>query len=263
MLAIALASSMNHETNRSRICILHTARRLVAIRPGTALLSTHSLDTPTIGLISRRNGEGFSIEQVRARLVSPHAYKIEDFGITDDLSLLGNFIAGPHALAKFAGTAPLNTDDRPVVAYRAPGITYSHVSTPRDRLLELLHEVDIAPHELLTGSDVAAEADWNARPSAYWSARNRFIEAGRNVRPTSDVREMLAQVREPLLATLHLSPGFRPAYDPLLLMATALGRTDREAARSLLRELQAIQPSRQEACRRSAGAWFAAAIGTE
>jgi len=214
---------------------------------GSALLATYGLDTPTIGLISHRNGKHFSIEQVRARLAGAHAHEIEDFGITDDLALLGNFIAGPHALAKFAGTAPLNTDDRPVVAYRAPSITYSPVSTPRDRLLELLHEMDIAPSELLTEGDAAVEADWNARLSAYWAARNRFIEAGRNVRPTSDVHEMLAQVREPLLATLHVSPDFRPAYDPLLLMATALGRTDREAARSLLQELQAIQPSRQEA----------------
>jgi spermidine synthase len=215
---------------------------------GSALLSTHSLDTPTLGLISHRNGERFSIEQVRTQLASAQAYNVEAFGITDDLALLGNFIAGARALAKFAGSAPLNTDDRPIVAYRAPDITYLPVSTPRDRLLQLLHEVDITPQELLTGDGTdAAESDWSARLAAYWTARNRFIEAGRNVRPSPDVREMLAQVREPLLATLHISPDFRPAYDPLLLMATALSQSDPEAARSLLLELQAVQPSRQAA----------------
>jgi spermidine synthase len=49
------------------------------------------------------------------------------FGIADDLALLGSFIAGPRASRDFAGTAPLNTDDHPVVAYRAPRITYAPI----------------------------------------------------------------------------------------------------------------------------------------
>ena len=57
------------------------------------------------------------------------------------------------------------------------------------------------------------------------------------MQPTSDVRRMLAQVREPLLAVLRISPDFRPAYDPLLRMAAALGRVDPAAARALLAEL--------------------------
>ena len=91
----------------------------------------------------------------------------------------------------FAATAPLNTDDHPIVAYRAPRITYSPVSTPRVRLLELLANTDIGPNEILDGE---ANPVWDDRLSAYWTARNRFIEAGRNVRPTPDVRDMLAHV---------------------------------------------------------------------
>ena len=70
---------------------------------------------------------------------------------------------------------------------------------------------------------------------------------GRDVQPTSDVRAMLAQVREPLLSVLQISPEFRPAYDPLLRMATAIGATDVAAARTLLTELQHVQPLRPEA----------------
>ena len=58
---------------------------------------------------------------------------------------------------------------------------------------------------------------------------------------------MLAQVREPLLDVLHTSPDFRPAYDPLLRMAVALSRIDRDAARTLLGQLQQVQPARPEA----------------
>ena len=78
-------------------------------------------------------------------------------------------------------------------------------------------------------------------------ARQRFIEAGREVKPTADVQQMLAQVQAPLLATLALSPDFRPAYDPLLGMAGALAGNDVAAARALLTALVRLQPARPEA----------------
>ena len=67
------------------------------------------------------------------------------------------------------------------------------------------------------------------------------------MRPVADAAQMLAQVREPLLAALRTSPDFRPAYDPLLRLAGALARSDPDAARALLAELQQIQPARAEA----------------
>jgi spermidine synthase len=224
-------------------------RAFITIYPhGWAMLATNSLDTPVLGLVARGDGgRRFDVAQTRERLTGVAMSRSPaEFGITDDLALLGSFIAGPRALARFAGNAPLNTDDHPVVAYRAPRITYAPDSLPRDRLIALLGEVEISPDEL-----VAAPHDntWASRLAAYWAARNRFIEAGRDVQPTSDVGRMLAQVREPLLSVLRISPDFRPAYDPLLRMATALGRSDVAAARALLIELQQAQPTRPEAAR--------------
>jgi spermidine synthase len=71
--------------------------------------------------------------------------------------------------------------------------------------------------------------------------------SGRDVRPSADVQVMLDQVREPLLSVLRISPDFRPAYDPLVRMASALSRTDVIRARALLTELAETQPSRPEA----------------
>jgi spermidine synthase len=220
-------------------------RSFLTVYPqGAAVLATLSLDTPTIGLIAHRDGQLFSADQVRTQLSTASSYNVENFGITDDLTLLGNFFAGPRSLETFAGAAPLNTDDRPIVAYRAPSITYLPISTPRERLLELLNDVEISPQEILAGEQ---DSTWNRRLDAYWTARNKFIEAGRNVRPTSDVRDMLAQVHGPLLEVLRISPDFRPAYDPLVRMAAALAGMDSAAARSLLNELQQVQPDRPEA----------------
>ncbi|MFC4309298.1 fused MFS/spermidine synthase [Steroidobacter flavus] len=222
-------------------------RSFMTVYPhGAAVLATLSLDTPTVGLIAHRDDELFRRDEVRAQLATARSYNVENFGITDDLALLGNFIAGPQSLETFAGTAPLNTDDRPIVAYRAPNITYLPISTPRERLLELLSDVTVRPEEILADEQ---HSDWDRRLAAYWTARNRFVVAGQHVRPTSDVRDMLAQVREPLLEVLHLSPDFRPAYDPLVRMAAALAGRDGAAARALLSELQQVQPDRPEAAR--------------
>jgi spermidine synthase len=131
-----------------------------------------------------------------------------------------------------------------VVAYRAPRITYAPDSLPRERLLALLSELRIEPDELV---DAGGDAAWPARLAAYWRARQRFVEAGQDVRASADARLMLAQVREPLLAVLRLSPDFRPAYDPLLRMASAIARDDPPAAHTLLDELARVQPARSEA----------------
>jgi spermidine synthase len=158
--------------------------------------------------------------------------------------VLGAFVAGPASLARFAGDAPLNTDDRPVVAYSAPRITYAPDSTPRERLFALLDALDVAPVDVFAN---AADASLAPRMVAYWRARNRYLAVGRDVRAVADVRAMVARVRAPLLGVLRISPDFRPAYDPLLNMASALVDVDPAGGRQLLRDLALASPARAEA----------------
>jgi spermidine synthase len=221
-------------------------RSFVSVYPGGwAMLATNSLETPVIGLVARRDSSLMRRDELGKRLAQPSfPQRLADFGIADEFALLGGFIAGPAALARFAGNAPLNTDDHPVVAYQAPRVTYAPASPPRDRLLSLLQQVQFEPAELL---EAGPDTEWAQRLSAYWRARNRFIEVGQQVKASSDLHEILSQVREPLLSVLQISPDFRPAYDPLLRMATALGRSDRAAAQALLSALEKAQPARDDA----------------
>ncbi|MBA4176222.1 MAG: spermidine synthase [Leptothrix sp. (in: Bacteria)] len=211
---------------------------------GWAMLATNSLETPVLGLVAYADARRFTLPQAQARLAR-HAlpHDLVPYGLPDAWALLGNFVAGPQALARLAAGAPLNTDDRPVVAYRAPRITYAPDSLPRERLAALLQALSIAPGELLEPGADAADA---RRLAAYWVARDAFIAAGQAVRPSANPRQMLAQVREPLLAVLRTSPDFRPAYDPLLRLAAALHEADALAARALVGELVRVQPARQE-----------------
>lgn len=221
-------------------------KSFMTVYPGAlAILASNSLETPVIGLIGRADGGHFDPHGLRrhlanSRLPTPPS----TFGIEDEWALLGSLVAGPQALTRFAASAPLNTDDHPTVAYLAPRITYAPDSQPRDRLMTLLGELSVTPAEAV---GPAVDPAWAQRLAAYWASRTRFIEIGMSVRPTGRVEDMLAQVREPLLSVLRVSPEFRPAYDPLVRMAGALAASDGAAARTLLMALARIQPSRTEA----------------
>jgi len=224
-------------------------RSFIEVFPGGwAALATNSLDTPVLGLVARPDTARFDLAQARQRLGAVAlTFDTADHGLPDEWAVWGSFVAGPAALARFAQHAPLNTDDHPVVTYMAPRVTYAPDSRPRDRLMGLLDAFALTPEELWRAAS-STDVD-RARLAAYWAARDRFIAAGRDVEPSADVRRMLAQVEQPLRAVLRTSPDFRPAYDPLLRMAVALGRSDPPAARALLTELSTLQPRRREAPR--------------
>ncbi len=224
-------------------------RSFIAVYPdGGAMLASNSLSTPVLGLVGRAPGTARPTADAVRRRVATAALPggAAAFGVEDEFALLGSFVAGPAALSAWAGDAPLNTDDRPVVAYRAPRITYAPGAeadaSPETRLLALLRALAITPADLLAAPGTDAP-----RLAAYWAARQRYLEAGRGVRPAARVQDLLAQVREPLLSVLRTSPDFRPAYDPLLRMAGALAQSDVDAARALLAELAQVQPARPEA----------------
>jgi len=218
---------------------------MAAFPEGSAILASNSLQTPVLGLLGRAEGGRIDVAAVRERLRTIRSTEaLAAYGLDDELALLGSFVAGPSALARFAAGAGLNTDDHPVVSYRAPRITYAPDSLPEERLSSLLHALAFEPKELLAaGSDAA----FSQRLAAYAAARDRFIEAGRGVVPSGDVRSMLAQVREPLLAVLRTSPDFRPARDPLLRMAAVLDRVDPAAAEALRADLAGTQLGRAHA----------------
>ncbi len=210
-----------------------------------ALLASNSLATPTVGLVGMGDDRRLDRRNVVARLSGYGTpQRRTEFGVEDEFALLGGFIAGPNALKNFSRDTPANTDDHPVVAYSAPPLTYAPDSTPVERLMMVLNSVSLVPDELI---DADGDAAWATRLSAYWEARNKFIDSGRAVHPVADPALMLDQVQNPLLNVLSISPDFRPAYDPLLRLAEATASSDAGRARLVLGELARIQPSRTEA----------------
>ncbi|MFG6460982.1 spermidine synthase [Roseateles sp. DXS20W] len=206
-----------------------TAAFLQAFPDGAALLTSNSLDTPTVGLVGRAGGTRFAPGTARPAMAAA-------FGLADEFAVLGSLIADSASLHRLAGDAPPNTDDRPWVAYRAPRITYAPDAAPRDRLLALLGQVSLDASTLLATPELAP------RLNAYAQARRGYLELGRRTVPSADPAVMLARVGPPLLAVLRQSPDFQPAAEPLRRLAQALAPRDPAAARALLDTLARIRP---------------------
>ena len=75
------------------------------------------------------------------------------------------------------------------------------------------------------------------------------MRAGQGVDPTSDIAQLVASTKDPLLGAVRLSHDFFPAYSPLLAMAQQLHAKDPSGARALLTELSEANPQRPEAAK--------------
>jgi spermidine synthase len=209
---------------------IETLRSIVAaflqVYPNAvAVLASNSLDTPVVGLIALPDQPGWQIQTVRARLSDmspPMAKALKKAKLDDEFAVLGSVVAGPQVLKEFSRGAAVNTDDLPVVAHRAPWVSYSPQETPRNRLASLMQQVAPRATDVL-----GARQDKDAiRLEAYWQARAKYLVFGMAVRPDADPRVMLDQLRLPLLDMVAISPDFRPASEPLLALAEAVRETD-------------------------------------
>jgi len=111
-------------------------------------------------------------------------------------------------------------------------------------LLAVTRAMSPDPGELLAEPARGAVAE---RLSAYWRARNRFLEAGAALPGDPRGLALIEAASPGLLDALRLSAEFDPAYGPLINMAQSLMAADRAAAARLLHEINAAAPSRREA----------------
>lgn len=166
--------------------------------------------------------------------------------LNSDFALFGGYLGGPEALREFTKDVPLNTDDHPRVIFEAPAFVYNNPESPAERLLELVKLLAPQRGDL---PGLPRDGEFGQRLNDYWRARDVFLAAGVGVKPSADIRRMLAQTRDRLLAAVRLSSDFLPAYDPLLQMAKALYSVDPAAARDLLQELARANPTMPDAPR--------------
>lgn len=220
-------------------------RTFLAVFPETdAYLAQLSVETPLVALVGRAAPRtypaGWMETRVRDRALGA---RLSALDLDDGLSLFGLYLAGPGSLAAFARDAPLNTDDRPYVAARAPRVAYAAGERPGDRLVALLDALPRRPEEVLD----AREAPAQRRLAAYWQARDRYLQIGVGMLAAKGPRDVIRSLAPQLVELVRLSPDFTPAYMPVIAMARQLAVTDPASARRLLEALDSANPGRPEA----------------
>jgi spermidine synthase len=223
-------------------------RTFVHVYPNVhAYLAHYSLGQPLLGLVAFDQPPAYASHWLQRRVQDARlARDLRAVRLDSDFALFGAFLAARDSLVAFAGDGPLNTDDRPVVAFRAPSFLYRMPEPAHVRLLSLLEALDGRPEDL-SRELVQADPAFAARLAAYWQARDAYLAAGTAVRPAADPRAMLAQIEEPLFEVLGLSSDFLPAYMPLLALAQQLHGEHPAQTRRLLARLIDTSPERPEA----------------
>ncbi len=212
----------------------------------TAWLAQFSVETPLVALVSRRTPASYPSDWVERRVRDPAlAERLTAVGLDGSMALFGLHLAGPAELARFAGDAPLNTDDRPVVTASAPSTAYAASERPADRLVALLAALHPAPQTLLAGVDPTTQG----RLAAYWTARDGYIGMGARALAAKGPRDVIGSLAPQLVELVRISPDFDAAYAPVLAMARQLAVTDPSGARRLLEALDRANPSRPDARR--------------
>jgi spermidine synthase len=187
-----------------------------------------NVDTPAIGLIGWREQPRFRTDL--AISYPPLREHLRVVALGDALRLFGCRL-GEISASK---SGSLNTDDHPLVLFKAPYLTFREHDDPGVRLLQLLDRYSGVPTDL-----PIKDTEFVSRLTAYTRARDIFLhglmEEGRGER---------VQALNRFIESARVSPDFTSGYAQALGIATSLARTNPAAAQEILRRLIDAQPAR-------------------
>lgn len=203
-----------------------------------------SLSTPLLALVGRRDAGPPTLDALAARVGDGALRReAEALGLDTAFALLGAQIAGPDSLRAFAEGAPINRDAWPVVLFEAPSTVYGGLEPAERRLLALVDALEVTPADAFAAAPSDRDATFAERLSAYWRARDAFLQLGSRLQITGDAEVDARRLAPELLRIAAISPDYAPAQRPILGLAMALAAVDPEGAASLLEAAAPLTPT--------------------
>ncbi|MEM6677359.1 MAG: spermidine synthase, partial [Pseudomonadota bacterium] len=272
-----------HHPAREGVGMLYTVEHFEAIRQRldddglfVQWLPLHQLDLPTLKLIIRSFMEVFPdarlsmgnldpttpvlalegwvqkrpprLSDLIDRTISSElARELGEIGLDTPFALFGGFLAGPVALADFAGEGPLNTDDHPRVVFEAARSVYAPLDPAIDRLLTLVRSFAPKAVDALNFVGTPDPIGLAVRFERYWQARNAFLGLSTRIGVTGDPAVDARQLAPVLVQIVAQSPDFTPAYLPAVAIARAVAPSDPVLATQILSDLVQLAPEQAEA----------------
>ncbi|MEM7542949.1 MAG: fused MFS/spermidine synthase [Pseudomonadota bacterium] len=201
-----------------------------------AWLGNIGTDYPVVALIGSNTIRNVDTEQLRRRMAKPAlAGHLARSAIRGPVQLLGHQIADHQTLTDFSKNTPLNTDDFPVVLFRAPSFTFRRV--PSYTTLVALQnafeaEKSIAQNRNSYPEDLAVEVD------RFVGARDEYLQG---LVAINEGQEATGHAR--LLGAVKQSDKFTLAYAQVVNLAIRAAAGQPERATKMLEDLRDAQPT--------------------
>src|SRR5439155_8305261 len=145
-------------------------------------------------------------------------------------------------LRAYAANCETNTDDRPIVVFEAPHLSYRPPTTSYDLLARVLAHLRPEPQELIAASstnDETAGGEFVQRLSNFITARDAYLRG-----LMEDAEGHRPAATEQFLQSAALSGDFTLAYAQCLSLATQQIQSNPAAARGILERLSQARPER-------------------
>ena len=204
-----------------------------------AFLLHFNVDIPVLGLVGAAEPLRRPADWLERRSGTPEfQQRMKAAGFDRTINLLGCLAAGPEGLAAFAASAPVATDDFPLVSFTAPRVTPRSAGSGGALLLSLLERCRAKPEDVLKSTATEAGRAFASNLADYFVARDLYlgglIEEGHgHLQPAIDL----------YLESARRSLFFTPAYARCVGIVQMLAATDRAAAKVLFDRLEQAQPA--------------------
>jgi hypothetical protein len=185
-------------------------------------------------LVGTYTRDTYTTNSVEARLTNaPLRDELKRLVLGDSLRLLGHYVGNISSLLSTLEREEFNTDDAPLVTFRAPRFVYERNATPYGRLLRLLETARNVDEIKSVTKDLA----FATRVRAYTLARDTYLRG-----LVDDLEGNRDRAIDAYVESARLSAEFTSGYAQCLSIAASLN--DIAAARHLLERLIAAQPDR-------------------
>jgi len=215
------------------------ASYLIVFPDAKAVLASNSLDSPVIGLISRKNAKLPLVSEMEKNWHDPEkASSANKAKLEDSYAVWGSVLADSVSLLRFSRHAVPNTDDFLQVSYKAPRVTYAPQEAPRDRLNQLISDWKSLPNQ--------DESEFvQKKLQAYWHAHIIYLQIGLSIKDGSNPLLILSNYQDQLFQLIQTSPEFRPAYDTLNSLAVALKTSNPAISNKVISGLQKYESEKR------------------
>ncbi|MEM9056092.1 MAG: fused MFS/spermidine synthase [Pseudomonadota bacterium] len=201
------------------------------------VLASDLLKYPALGLVTGFDGAQVSRGYLKQRVEDPALRQaLQRVLLSNDLQLFATVLLDDEALAALAGPGPLNTDDLPLVSYRAPRFSYDRGSQPYGRLMDLLaaHNAHV-PRTLAAATQTDPAFDTRLR--RFVRARNIYLHALQaHIENGEDAALTL------YLASARASSDYHTGFAQLFRVARTRAEQSPSSALAILEVLHELRP---------------------